>query len=251
MVKLRNQANAVVGYRVSLGADSTTNGESWVAELIAPFATRFVDVGANQGVWTELFGSRMPRPRGLAFEPGPDTFKLLTSRMSKLGFEDVECHMLAAGHQSGRLNFYTDGAGDETASLVPPKHAAKASTIIVDVVRLDDFFDGQQSETIDMLKIDAEGYDYYILLGAARLLRSGSVRVVQFEYNAHWIQAGATLARAVEFLIKIGYVTYILKGRSLYSFRHDDLGEYFRYTNLIAYRPGHPILDSIRKLPII
>jgi hypothetical protein len=38
-----------------------------------------------------------------------------------------------------------------------------------------------------MLKIDLKGYDFQMLLGAQQALLSGSIDVVWFEYNLHWL----------------------------------------------------------------
>jgi hypothetical protein len=157
--------------------------------------------------------------------------------------------MLAVGDARGTLRFYAQGAGDETASLVPSKNQENATETFVEVISLDEFFEGRIVE-IDMLKVDAEGYDFRVLLGAAKLLSLGAIRTLQFEYNAPWKEAGSTLVQAVSYLKSFGYETFILKGNALYSFDPEDLGEYFRYTNLVAFRPGSHILDAVPKQPI-
>jgi len=74
---------------------------------------------------------------------------------------------------------------------------------------------------IDILKIDAEGFDLHVLKGAASTLRERRVGIVQFEYNAPWAAAGSTLAHAREFLNACGYQIMLLKGDGLYFPRYD------------------------------
>lgn len=87
-----------------------------------------------------------------------------------------------------------------------------------------------------MLKIDAEGYDLHVLLGARGLLESRRIGVVQFEYNAPWARAGSTLSFAFQLLRGAGYRVFLLKAGGLYRFEPDRVGEYFHYSNFVALR---------------
>jgi FkbM family methyltransferase len=217
--------------------------------LIAPSACHFIDVGANSGEWTEMFASKMAIPSGDAFEPYPPTFELLTTRLRSLQQAKIQCHRLALGSAPGFAEFYSDGAGDETASLVRGMQSEKRDTCLVEITTLDAFLVRREG-IVDMVKIDAEGFDLKVLLGASQLFSEGRIGVVQFEYNASWRDAGATLSAAVGFLQAHNYSTFILKGAGIYSFAPATLGEYFRYTNLIAFQPEHRILCEIPKLEI-
>lgn len=241
MVKLRNQADAVLGRRVGAGPDCITNGEYWLVQRIAPTAELFVDVGANKGEWAEAFASTMSKPKGDVFEPFPPTFELLVKRLSRSGWQDLQCHLLAMGEETGSELLYGTGPGDELASLVPGINSGMATS--VKVVTLDDFY-STKDVLVDMLKIDAEGWDFKVLRGAKRLLAGGRIRTIQFEYNSPWRQSGATLSAAVQYLGAFGFKCYILRGDALLSFDPNYIGEYFRYTNVVAFKPdGHPLAD--------
>jgi Methyltransferase FkbM domain len=90
---------------------------------------------------------------------------------------------------------------------------------------------------VDFLKIDTEGYDLRVLVGAASRLQRGDIGVVQFEYNKPWREAGSTLAAAYQLLEKHGYSVYLLRKDGLYSLRYALYGEYFEYSNFVALRP--------------
>src|SRR5437773_2071085 len=69
-VKLRNQCHAVIAQHLQDGPDADHNGEAWLAGLVAPGATTFIDVGANIGSWAAIFLAGMPAPAlGLLIEP--------------------------------------------------------------------------------------------------------------------------------------------------------------------------------------
>jgi hypothetical protein len=86
---------------------------------------------------------------------------------------------------------------------------------------------------VDFLKIDAEGYDFNVLLGATQLLARQAVKIIQFEYNASWAAAGATLTRARRWLASNGYHVYALCKSRLANL-DPKAGEYFRYSNYVA-----------------
>src|SRR3954468_16629026 len=91
---------------------------------------------------------------------------------------------------------------------------------------------------IDLLKIDAEGYDLHVLRGAQRLLKEQRIDVIQFEYGEAWPYAGSTLSAAYQLLEGAGYQVFALKGEQLVKVDYQLYGEYFRYTNFVAARPA-------------
>ena len=56
----------------------------------------------------------------------------------------------------------------------------------VPVTTVDNELSARGWQDVDFLKIDTEGYDLNVLLGASDLLARKGVKVVQFEYNATW-----------------------------------------------------------------
>jgi len=79
----------------------------------------------------------------------------------------------------------------------------KPDAVSVPIVRLDDALNG---ESISLLKIDIEGADYWALLGAERLLRSGTVRHVWWEENATRMEPlGIVPGEGVKFVRACGY----------------------------------------------
>jgi len=69
--------------------------------------------------------------------------------------------------------------GDELCGIV---EEGTANSIPVDVSTIDKFV-ASSGNTIDILKIDAEGHDPAVLMGAEQVLLSGKTPVVTFEYN--------------------------------------------------------------------
>lgn len=237
-VKIRNQCNAVIGHRLNDGIDARTNGEAWLIERVAPSLRRFVDVGANVGDWTALVLERAPHAFGLCFEPAPSALLVLRERAR--GWSRVEVVDSALSDQPARMRFVDLGG----ASL----HSAEASlfyqgaregrAVQVEAAALDDECSARGWETIDLLKIDAEGLDWKVLRGASKLIAGAGARVVQFEYGPGWIRTGGNLGATIAWLESFGYRVHRLHRRGLEEPRLPFFGETFSYSNYVAVAPG-------------
>ena len=133
-------------------------------------------------------------------------------------------------------------AAGVTSSVVAGFSAKGAVARRVEVVALDDEMERRGVERIDLLKIDAEGYDAFVIEGARRLLARRAIGVLQFEYNAPWLAAGRTLAGAIRLLEAAGYRTFLLRRRGLVRFDVARHGEFASYANFVAV----PVEDEAR-----
>jgi len=129
----------------------------------------FVDVGAYLGDFSEEIVRSFPGSRGLLYEPTPETYAKLNARFcSNSSIQTVQA---AVSNRTGTAEFYLaeDAA---TNSLLrfhsEPQNHPKAS---VSVVTLDEEL-GRNTDLwkVDLLKIDTQGNDLKVLLGAQRTL---------------------------------------------------------------------------------
>jgi hypothetical protein len=107
------------------------------------------------------------------------------------------------------------------------------------LVTIDDEIERLGCEAVDLLKIDAEGADFMVLRGARRSLEAQRIRLVQFEYNVPWLQAGATLRAALGFLADCRYDAYLLNGDGLCRFDAQRAPELLHYMNFVAIAREH------------
>lgn len=240
-VKLRNQLDAIIASHLNDGIDMYLNGELWLIDSVAPKAKVFFDVGANTGVWSKLFLSKMPKPqKGLLFEPSPLAVRYLKSNL-KLGIQEnfIKIIQAAVCDQSGQMDFFMEESAGETSSLIKKHSKSQTQKITVKTTTIDSEVLNHDLGFIDFIKIDAEGYDLHVLRGAEKCLSEKNVGVIQFEYNKPWANSSSTLISAIEYLNNHGYEVYLLKKNGLYDFRYEIYGEYFRYSNFVAIAPGY------------
>jgi FkbM family methyltransferase len=223
-------------------------GEVWLAQQVAPSARYFVDVGANVGEWASMFASYMTTPpAGILFEPNPTTAAHLRSVLRRKNLEGCQIVEAAASDRDGSAQFYAEEACGETSSFYSSAVLTKANSVDVKVCRLDTELATRNVKQVDVLKIDAEGHDFLVMLGAISYIAAHRISVLQFEYNSPWKDAGATLTRAFDFLKSNGYKVRLL-GSSLYELDVRTTGEFFMYCNFVAYCPSL-LGDILDRLP--
>lgn len=239
---MRNQCAQIIGYYLGEVPDCNQNSEAWLArEVLAPSCTSFIDVGAHVGDWSAAFMAGAPEhAQGLLFEPDSRVLPKLRARFSEN--PRVRILPLAVSNVAGVAVFHEEPDNRQGSSLTAAGHPEGTLATRVSVTTLDDEVERCGWERVDVVKIDAEGYDFHVLLGARRLLRARRVGVVQFEYSPGWAWAGSTLAAALAFLRSAGYHVYLLKDRSLYELDYPKWEEYGRYSNYVAVSPETSLL---------
>jgi FkbM family methyltransferase len=240
--------------RLDLPNDPATNGErafqrSMCADLARELRPISVfDVGANVGTWSRSFlraWAATSAPERLvlhAFEPSPGARDLL---------ENCEAAFASSGHRFfvvaaaagdvegiGRLHVVGPKAG--TNSLIPLTRNPNME-IDVEIVRVDAYCERQGVGFIDVLKVDAEGYDLPVLAGARSMLEARAVRWVQFEYNHRWIASRHFLRDVFELAKECGYQVGKLTPRGVehYPDWHPEL-ESFREGNYVLWHDRLP-----------
>jgi hypothetical protein len=75
----------------------------------------------------------------------------------------------------------------------------------VEIIKLDDFCRGQNIERIDFLKIDVEGFEYFVLLGGKEII-SQTHPVIYLELYDHGLKRNGYSASAlIDLLFGMGY----------------------------------------------
>ena len=142
-----------------------------------------VDVGANIGYVTSLMAANAgPSGSVICFEPHPDIFRTLIENAKGLGVT-VLPYQIALGARDGRSNLYElDGfevnQGTATMALHSTNNQITSRSIEVMTRTLDSLF---ATAAIDLLKIDVEGFEMEVLIGAEQALRSGRIKHIIYE----------------------------------------------------------------------
>lgn len=142
-----------------------------------------LDVGANIGCTTLLFGERARRVD--SFEPSPTTFSFLERNVAASGLSNIALHNLALGAATGEaeLTFWPANRG---GAFVSDRTKASTGHVTerVRVRRLDEVVAELALADVDLVKIDVEGFEKNVLEGGRATIDRRRPLVV-LELN-HW-----------------------------------------------------------------
>jgi len=147
-----------------------------------------LDIGANVGNHSIYFSDKFLRV--WAFEPNPETYRLLTFNVTY----PVYPYNYAIGDYNGETNLWMH---DEPGMCSGTRNTGKG--IRVEMRKLDSF----KFDTVSLIKIDVEGMEYEVLKGAERTIRRYSP-VIAFEQSAEDIKN----RRCLDLLKDWGYKFY-------------------------------------------
>jgi FkbM family methyltransferase len=230
-VLVRNQCQLLIGYHLARSASASVNGEQWLVEQLAGRVAAFVDVGANIGNWSRLMLANNPDARGILLEPSAVAAERLRAEFGT----QVEILEAACADEEGVAEFAEMPDASELSSLERDRAALRGATVrTVPVLTIDSLLESKGIKDVDFLKIDTEGSDGRVLVGATKALQEQRLGIVQFEYNQPWALAGSTLGRELRRLGDAGYRAFVLRPDGLVEVDYAKYGEYFSYTNLVA-----------------
>lgn len=165
-----------------------------------------IDVGANVGRWSEEVRTIMPKSTIYAIEPIPEFFSQISNDTVN------EKYNLALSDERGTLTVYQSGGGGKPFKKQVKGKKSKEHKI--PSITGDEFVSKNVPDSIDLIKIDTDGYDYEVLIGLAQTIEKQRP-FVQFEVSHWWLRMGYTLTQAVNFFSKRGYVCRVLTDNGL------------------------------------
>ncbi|WP_417667159.1 FkbM family methyltransferase [Roseibium sp.] len=171
------------------------------------------DVGANQGQSATKFRKIFPGAKIYAFEPLPSTFEVM--REAHAADRLVVPENLALGSEVGTIDFNVNVHDYNHTFLTPAAGAEKwadikhVDRIKVPISTVDAYCEDHGVKRINLLKVDAEGADIFVLNGAKNMLRKQSVDIVYTEIILNNIFDGqGTLYEFLALMAEYGYFLY-------------------------------------------
>jgi FkbM family methyltransferase len=140
-------------------------------DTIIPENGVFIDVGANVGVNSIFAHKTRPNARVIAVEPEPRNFARLSQNCSSF---PIELHNVAIADHQGSIGFAGTGTNAHIASDGEQRVACDT---------LDNFTASLGVGTIDLIKIDVEGYTDVVLSKAEETLSRTRIGIIEFSYG--------------------------------------------------------------------
>lgn len=197
----------------SIGFEIYFNGvyEKETIDLIInrlPRGSAFLDIGANIGSILLPVAKKRPDVACYGIEASPRVFRYLTVNLESNRLANSRVFNYAA----------TDCEGEEVKFFSPRELFGKGSMSAVftdefetvSTVRVDRLIEKEKIERIGLIKVDIEGYEYFALKGAEKLLQKQTAPDILFEFSA-WSERkvqGLKAGDAQALLMGYGYTIY-------------------------------------------
>jgi FkbM family methyltransferase len=219
----------------------------FVEKFLAP-GMCVLDIGAHHGLYTFLASKRVGSGGTVvAFEPSPRERRLLARNLRLNPSPNVRIENYALGHEASKAElFLVQGSEDGCNSLRPPAVAATTQTVLVDVISLDDYLLNAGLNRVDLVKLDVEGAERDVLLGASNLLSRSLRPVILAEVQDIRTRPWGYPAREiVQLLDRVGYEWFRILSSGLLA--PADIHEQSYDANLVAI-PRDRVADVFRRL---
>lgn len=175
--------------------------ESWLFYSMLRPGMCVVDAGANIGQYSMLAATKVgPQGRVHSFEPMPRNFQRLTANLANNGLRNVFANQTALWREPAELTFgMPEGFVRNSGSYaVQPTGNTAVQATTLDLYTKD-------FERLDIIKIDVEGAEGNVLLGAAATLRKFKPAIFMEVNRGALRDAGISTAELWGALQSLGY----------------------------------------------
>ncbi len=165
--------------------------EPYITSLIEKLRFRendtVIDIGAHIGWYSILIDKLSPENvKIFSFEPDPLNFKLLKENLVLNSASKVTPINKAVGESNKKAKLFLYPDKNRGRHSLLPLH--KYDTVEVDVIKLDDWVKRKNIKHIKLIKIDVEGYEYFVLKGGLNVLKL--TENIILEYSPEYMKKG-------------------------------------------------------------
>ncbi len=237
--------------------DMDGNGEALVLRKLSSLyggqpATIF-DVGSNAGQYATQVIKYLPEAQLHCFELIPPIYEQLANN-ANLALDNVRLNCAGLSDAKGKVDVTYYPSNTFVGGVNPPPWETRiphleARTITADVIKGDDYAAEHGISHIDLLKIDTEGHELFVLKGFEKLLDAGGIDVIQFEHGHTSIPSRTLLGDFYRYLTPRGYLIGRLHPRGVELKQYDLFDdEKFRMANYLAIHQSKT--DIVERLNI-
>ncbi|BAY33451.1 methyltransferase FkbM [Nostoc carneum NIES-2107] len=146
--------------------------------LDSPNLKIIFDCGAHRGETAIEFRKRFSSAQIYSFEPVKSNFEYLKQNVEN--YPQIYCYNFALGDREETVSIQLQ-SDSQTHSLNNRLLVEEQNSELIKVVTIDDFLSSSSIASIDLLKIDTEGYEVKVLQGAKQSLANKKINFILAE----------------------------------------------------------------------
>ena len=195
----------------------------------------------------------MPDAELHCFELIPQIYKQL-EKNDILRVDNVTLNCAGLSDSEAKINVTYFPSCPFVGGVNPPPWDTRESLpekkmVTANVIKGDDYAQAHGISRIDLLKIDTEGHEMFVLKGFENLLDAGGIDVIQFEHGYTAIPSRTLLGDFYQYLTPRGYLIGRLYPRGVELKQYDLFDdEKFRVGNYVAIHQSKT--DIIERLNV-
>jgi len=188
-----------VEFQSKLAENAHAGGEVRFLESVLRPGMNVLELGANKGVVT-LAAARSVGETGhvYAFEPIPEYYAALKENLRVNSVKNVTCYQSAVTATVGEIPMYKHGEG---TGIVPEDGAER---LVVESTTVDEFARAGVLR-VDLLVMDCEGSELFVLREARETLRKDRPQIFCEIHRSYLESLGQTVANIVDYLKKLEF----------------------------------------------
>jgi FkbM family methyltransferase len=157
------------------------------------------DIGSYTGIYALIAAKSNKKLKVSAFEPNPDLFSALEKNLKLNRIRNVKSEQMALDNQPGEAYLYLNhDIHTSIGSLIQSSTAGKK--VLVRKTTLDIYCENHSINSIDLIKIDVEGYEANVLQGGLSIIKKSSPIILMESLTQE------TLEQQFELLSELGYL---------------------------------------------
>lgn len=202
-----------------------------------------IDVGANIGSYSHAVKKNIDSANIYAIEPHPTAFEKLKLNSNRFGYRAFNLALSDCVELVDIFDYVSLESKDDSSThaslykdVVSNKRHEKVNQYKIQSITLDQFLIDQNIEHINLLKIDTEGHEFSILMGAKNALELKKIDIIQFEFNSMNLSSRVFMKDFFEILSDYNLYRLIQDGWIPILIENPLISELFAYQNIVAIR---------------
>ena len=202
----------------------------------------FLDCGAHVGLFSAI-ASRVMGQDGViwGFEPDPEVFDLYRTNLERLGHKSRELFNIGLSIQDGIGELVLGGDSKSAFSTFATStderdDIGSVSKISVEQKSLDSILEDSSISTVNLAKLDVEGWEHFVLQGAKKSIDANKFPVWMIEFTEENAKANSRTTSELRQLIEsFGYTLCYFNATTLLLESEPQRSSY-TYKNLFAVK---------------